>query len=105
MVRHVIVTKVCTMDRDVTLGKRYPVIEIDRDGCRIIDDAGELQYMFWNQVEFFDGDVKEDGELNKFISVKYLRLILLQMNRLRLEKKFHFHIAIRKEIHYFLNLE
>lgn len=71
MVRHVIVTKVCTMDRDVTLGKRYPVIEIDRDGCRIIDDAGELQYMFWNQVEFFDGDVKEDGELNKFISVKY----------------------------------
>lgn len=71
MVRHVIVTKVCTMDRDVTLGKRYTVIEIDRDGCRIIDDAGELQYMFWNQVEFFDGDVKEDEELNKFISVKY----------------------------------
>lgn len=71
MVRHVIVTKVCTMDRDVTLGKRYTVIEIDRDGCRIIDDAGELQYMFWDQVEFFDGDVKEDEELNKFISVKY----------------------------------
>ena len=71
MVRHVIVTKVCTMDRDVTLGKRHTVIEIDRDGCRIIDDAGELQYMFWDQVEFFDGDVKEDEELNKFISVKY----------------------------------
>lgn len=71
MVRHVIVTKVCTMDRDVTLGRRYTVIEIDRDGCRIIDDVGDIQYMFWNQVEFFDGDVKEDGELNKFISVKY----------------------------------
>lgn len=71
MVRHVIVTKVCTGDRDVTLGRRYTVIEIDRDGCRIIDDAGELQYMFWDQVEFFDGDVKEDGELNKFISIKY----------------------------------
>lgn len=71
MVRHVIVTKVCTGDRDVTLGRRYTVIEIDRDGCRIIDDAGELQYMFWDQVEFFDGDVKDDGELNKFISVKY----------------------------------
>lgn len=71
MVRHVIVTKVCTMDRDVTLGRRYTVIEIDRDGCRIIDDAGELQYMFWDQVEFFDSDVKEDGELNKFISIKY----------------------------------
>lgn len=71
MVRHVIVTKVCTRDRDVTLGRRYTVIEIDRDGCRIIDDAGELQYMFWDQVEFFDGDVKEDGELNKSISIKY----------------------------------
>lgn len=71
MVRHVIVTKVCTMDRDVTLGRRYTVIEIDRDGCRIIDDVGDIQYMFWDQVEFFDGDVKEDEELNKFISVKY----------------------------------
>lgn len=84
MVRHVIVTKVCTRDRDVTLGRRYTVIEIDRDGCRIIDDAGELQYMFWDQVEFFDGDVKEDGELNKFISIKYFDT---NLPKLRVDEK------------------
>ena len=84
MVRHVIVTKVCTGDRDVTLGRRYTVIEIDRDGCRIIDDAGELQYMFWDQVEFFDGDVKEDGELNKFISIKYFDT---NLPKLRVDEK------------------
>lgn len=84
MVRHVIVTKVCTRDRDVTLGRRYTVTEIDRDGCRIIDDAGELQYMFWDQVEFFDGDVKEDGELNKFISIKYFDT---NLPKLRVDEK------------------
>ena len=84
MVRHVIVTKVCTRDRDVTLGRRYTVIEIDRDGCRIIDDAGEPQYMFWDQVEFFDGDVKEDGELNKFISIKYFDT---NLPKLRVDEK------------------
>ena len=84
MVRHVIVTKVCTRDRDVTLGRRYTVTEIDRDGCRIIDDAGELQYMFWDQVEFFDGDVKEDGELNKSISIKYFDT---NLPKLRVDEK------------------
>lgn len=69
--RYVIVTKVKEWDKDVTEGKTYKVIDIDMDGCYILDDVGERQFMLWKQFEFIDCDIEEDGELNKFISVKY----------------------------------
>lgn len=71
MVRHVIVTKVKEWDKDVTEGKTYKVIDIDMDGCYILDDVGESQFMLWKQFKFIDCDIEEDGELNKFVFVKY----------------------------------
>lgn len=69
--RYVIVTKVKEWDKDVTEGKTYKVIDIDMDGCYILDDVGESQFMLWKQFKFIDCDIEEDGELNKFVFVKY----------------------------------
>ena len=69
--RYVIVTKVKEGDKDVTEGKTYKVIDIDMDGCYILDDVGESQFMLWKQFKFIDCDIEEDGELNKFVFVKY----------------------------------
>lgn len=69
--RYVIITKVKEWDKDVTEGKTYKVIDIDMDGCYILDDVGESQFMLWKQFKFIDCDIEEDGELNKFVFVKY----------------------------------
>lgn len=69
--RYVIVTKVKEWDKNVTEGKTYKVIDIDMDGCYILDDVGESQFMLWKQFKFIDCDIEEDGELNKFVFVKY----------------------------------
>lgn len=69
--RYVRVTEVYTRDRDVTEGEIYEVDEIAEDGCCIIDDVGDSQFMYWEQVERVNCDDVEVKEHSKSISIKY----------------------------------
>lgn len=74
--KYVWVTMVKDCERDVTEGKIYEVEEADEDGCYIIDDVGDSQFMYWEQVERVNCDNVEVKEHSKSISIKYFDMNL-----------------------------
>ena len=64
---YALVTNLSSCHEYRTVGKTYKVTCLAIDGCYIIDDIGDIQFMDWSYVKWIDQPTKDDNS----ISIKY----------------------------------